>query len=1260
MRPATAVAAVSRRSGTDVSPGLVAPGVLHQLPHRHLERRRAGRGTKGSRGRGSPRTIRSVSAGARGAWIIGLTTLVCASACSDAAPLDLDLVDHDRRVPSATAAVWQHVGGGSPAGRRAAAILAAQQRGGAAFAFELLDPGAVARAANPAQRTRLALDEGALVVEPRSMTAAWTLRLHYAGSGCRDRSRPTAPNARALGIDGSRASCTFADGVRQWLLNGPLGIEQGFVVERPARAVGPPGDRPLRLTIRVGGSLVPELGRGGSFVGLRDAAGLPVLQYGELFAYDAAGDELASHFAVRGQTIEIVVDDEGAQYPVTIDPLIWSEVGKLVASDGLDLDWLGRAVAVSGDTAVVGAWRDSGDPAGLGVAYVFERVSADPEIWQEKAKLVPSDSAEGDDFGYSVGVSGSTAIVGAYREDGAGSDRGAAYLFERDAGGTDAWGQVAKLTGSDSVDFDIFGWSMGIGGDTAVVGSYRNANGGSGRGAVYVFERDAGDPGAWGEVAKLAPDDLADQDRFGSAVAIDGDTAAVGAMFADAGGLDRGAVYLFERDAGGSDGWGEVAVLTADDGEDGDGFGSAVGLSASTAIVGAHYADGAGVDRGAAYLFERDSTEPDSWAQMATLTAGDGGDGDWFGADVAVSGVTAVAGARYHGAGDSERGAAYVFERNSGGGNGWGEVAKLIAADAEDGDLFGWAVGLDGDALIVGAPRQDVGGINRGAAYVFGLRKALGDSCAAAGECASGFCVDGVCCESQCGDGALLDCLGCSVAAGADEDGRCALLDGTSCDDGRFCTVSDRCETGSCVGQGDPCSGPDGDADCAESCDEGADACTGADPDGTPCPDGICLSGECDAFGSGGGAAAGGAAPSSPGQDIIVHGCGCRVGHPPSRHNVLWLAFLAVGLGRRRAHSGRGRPCGLSARPLAAVRPPRRSGSRAMNRRIDLRWGMVCRAAIGVGVCLALFAGCHLAGGLSDLEYSDSTTTETTATGTATATAAGGGGYGATGGAAAGGVGGTGGSVAGGGMGGGGVPALSDDGLVVRYFIDEAASGMVAQLEDSASDPLPLAITQGPEMAFTELGGHRALAWDAVGQNGRASVAVDGTKVYQALQGATQATIELVVDLRQATSLWSRIFHIGLDAEGGLFTLLSTDQNRLMFRLNDVERGIWPVGLSSAGRIVVHCVLDTTLAPAADRVRLYVDGSPVASTSTSQPSQGLTIDLLTGRHFVLGNREIGGRSFLGELYYAALYNRALGLATIGEHAARLSSDDDGS
>ena len=249
-------------------------------------------------------------------------------------------------------------------------------------------------------------------------------------------------------------------------------------------------------------------------------------------------------------------------------------------------------------------WR-----AGLGlgaaalVALTAGSVAADGPIVTEQVKLTAADAASKDGFGRSVAISGDTVIVGAIGADDSDERIGSAYLFARDQGGAEAWGQVAKLTAADAAE-DRFGWSVAISGDTVIVGAPFDDHAGERSGSAYLFARDRGGAGAWGQVAKLTAADGAAGDEFGWSVALSGDAAIVGAPFdADAGDAS-GSVYLFARDQGGTESWDQVAKLTAGDAAAGDAFGSSVVLSGDTVIVGATFDDHAGEWSGSASVFQ--------------------------------------------------------------------------------------------------------------------------------------------------------------------------------------------------------------------------------------------------------------------------------------------------------------------------------------------------------------------------------------------------------------------------------------------------------------------------------------------------------------------------------------------------------------------------------------------------------------------------------------------------------------------------------
>ncbi len=213
--------------------------------------------------------------------------------------------------------------------------------------------------------------------------------------------------------------------------------------------------------------------------------------------------------------------------------------------------------------------------ADAGAAYVFQRDQGGVDNWGQVKKLIASDAQASDQFGFSAAASGDVTIVGANGEDAGGGNAGAVYIFQRDQGSADNWGEVKKLTASDAQTNDFFGWSVSISNDTVVVGANGEDAGGSDAGAAYVFEQDEGGANNWGQVKKLTASDAQCCDRFGISVAISGETAVVGANVEDAGGsTNAGAAYVFRRDEGGAGNWGETKKPTASDAQAFDRFGN--------------------------------------------------------------------------------------------------------------------------------------------------------------------------------------------------------------------------------------------------------------------------------------------------------------------------------------------------------------------------------------------------------------------------------------------------------------------------------------------------------------------------------------------------------------------------------------------------------------------------------------------------------------------------------------------------------------
>ncbi len=301
----------------------------------------------------------------------------------------------------------------------------------------------------------------------------------------------------------------------------------------------------------------------------------------------------------------------------------------------------------------------------------------------EEATLTPSDGGSGDRFGLSTAVSGTTAIVGSYLHDSIGTDVGAAYVYLQS--GT-SWSQQQKLTPPSGNAGDGFGFSVAIDGDTAIVGAWQDDTVATDAGAAYVFTRSSG---TWSLQEKLTPTGGAAGDFFGFSVAVRGDTAIVGAFSDDSVASGAGAAYVYSRS--GST-WSLDQKLTPGDGGANDGFGGSVSLSGSTALVGSYF----NATTGAAYVY---SGSGGSWSLQQKLTASDGAANDNFGWSVSLSGESALVGAWGDDDGGDKTGSAYVFARSGGS---WSEQAKLNAAAPVVNTGFGTSVALSGDLAMIG------------------------------------------------------------------------------------------------------------------------------------------------------------------------------------------------------------------------------------------------------------------------------------------------------------------------------------------------------------------------------------------------------------------------------------------------------------------------------------------------------------------------------------------------------------------------------
>ncbi len=237
---------------------------------------------------------------------------------------------------------------------------------------------------------------------------------------------------------------------------------------------------------------------------------------------------------------------------------------------------------------------------------------------------------------------------------------------------------------------------------------------------------------------------------------------------------------------------------------------------------------------------------------------------------------------------------------------------------------------------------------------------------------------------------------------------------------------------------------------------------------------------------------------------------------------------------------------------------------------------------------------------------------------------------------------------------------LVDDGLIGRYFLDEAPEGTdPPSALDSSGNELHMPITYNADVVrYVTVGGNRGLEWTMRGAVGGPSISAGGP-ITDAYNGAQQATLEVVVDAQDVVNTGSRFMHIGVDENSDL-SMVSGSLDRVELRtFGAVGVARWPHDLPGSGRVVLTIVVDTTQAEGSDRSRLYVDGIQVAPMGPVNISQNQTMSIEGGARFFLGNRgESNDRSFQGILYYAALYSVALSEADVQTNAARLGRSDD--
>ncbi len=560
-------------------------------------------------------------------------------------------------------------------------------------------------ATNPAQRLSARFVPAGAVITAGS--ARFSIGLRAFGRGPALRRLPAlAPIADGTEVSYRRGA------LREIWRNGPLGLEQSFVLARAPDGAGPLG---FSVAIPAGARLSG------------DTVLLPGgLRYAGLRATDARARSLRAWLvAAAPGRIVIRVSDRRATYPITVDPFI--QQAALTASDGVAGSALGWSVAISGNTIVAGAEQLKGTNPGPGAVYVFTEPSGGWANATQTAKLTASDGAPGDALGSSVAISGDTIVAGAPDKTvGGNADQGALYVFVKPSGGWAGATQTAELTAADGAAADLFGRSVAIAGNTIVAGSDPHPVAGvQAAGAVYVFQQPAGGWASGTQTAELTASGGAPNVHLGSQVAIsaDGATIAAGAFgYSTNPALTafQGAVFVYEKPASGWANGTQSALLTASDAGASATLGNTVAISADgdTIVGGApgYQVQGASVSgEGALYVFVKPGGGwADTTQETAQLTATDTVSGSFLGDAVAITGATIYGLAP----GSSSL---YEFAEPP---SGWATTSEPATAPtpAQAADRTAYPIAAAGGTLLVGGPANTVNNAAfQGEVFVLGV-----------------------------------------------------------------------------------------------------------------------------------------------------------------------------------------------------------------------------------------------------------------------------------------------------------------------------------------------------------------------------------------------------------------------------------------------------------------------------------------------------------------------------------------------------------
>ena len=360
----------------------------------------------------------------------------------------------------------------------------------------------------------------------------------------------------------------------------------------------------------------------------------------------------------------------------------------------------------SGSIGLVGASDSYVTGTGQGSAYVFRNLDTATGSITQNVTLVSSDGAADDNFGTSVGLSGSIGLVGASTVDIGGIlNQGAAYVFRNLDTATGTITQNVKLIASDGATNDGLGNAVGLSGSIGLVGARADAIFGITQGSAYVFRNLDTATGIITENAKLIASDGVANDLFGVGISLSGNRGLIGASLDDFGSsTNQGSAYVFRNLDTATGTINQDVKLTASDGAASDGFGNTSSQSGSIGLVGARYDDDTFVDQGSAYVFRNLDTATGTITQNVKLIASDGGAYENFGNNTGLSGSIGLVAANLDEIGPNDnQGSVYLFLGLDTATGTITQNVKLIASDGAAQDLFGTGARLSGDQFLIGA-----------------------------------------------------------------------------------------------------------------------------------------------------------------------------------------------------------------------------------------------------------------------------------------------------------------------------------------------------------------------------------------------------------------------------------------------------------------------------------------------------------------------------------------------------------------------------